>query len=218
MILHQDIQGSEGWHKARSGCCTASMFSDARSRLKKTGEFNAASRAYAFRLALERIGKKPLDDGMETWAMRRGRELEPQARAIYSRITRQDVLPAGFCTTDDVLFGASADGFIGTDKGLEIKCLVDPARIHSVLVKGDVSEFLDQIQGGMWITGRSSWDFVLFLPQLVDVGRSIFMRTIQRDDGYIRELKQDLHDFNAMVEEYRAGVCKNMPVTTTEAF
>ncbi|AOE60405.1 hypothetical protein QZH45_14320 [Pseudomonas corrugata] len=35
---------------------------------------------YAFELAVERIGGAPLDGGFETWQMRRGHELEPEAR------------------------------------------------------------------------------------------------------------------------------------------
>ena len=44
------------------------------------GEFSDGAKAYAFRLAIERISGEPLDEGFETYAMRRGRELEPAAR------------------------------------------------------------------------------------------------------------------------------------------
>src|SRR5690606_23994368 len=38
---------------------------------EKVGEFSEAAKNYAFRLAIERISGEPLDEGFETWAMRR---------------------------------------------------------------------------------------------------------------------------------------------------
>ena len=78
MIIHTAPQGSEDWHKARAGKVTASMFKTARERLKSgkdKGSFTKAARDYAFRLAVERISGLPLDEGFETWQMRRGHEL-----------------------------------------------------------------------------------------------------------------------------------------------
>ena len=118
MILHTAPQGSPEWHAARAGVITASMFATCRQKLKSgpsKGEFAAAAGDYAFRLAVERISGQPLDEGFETWAMRRGHELEPAARLEHELAIGVVVQPAGFVTTDDNLFGASADGLIGED-------------------------------------------------------------------------------------------------------
>ena len=86
MIVVECEQGSEEWHLARAGVPTASMFKVARSRLKSgknQGQFTEAAKDYAFRLAIERISGKPLDEGFETWQMKRGHELEPAARLAH---------------------------------------------------------------------------------------------------------------------------------------
>jgi len=199
-------QGSEEWHLARAGCITASMFVIARSRLKSgpnKGKFTEASKDYAFRLAIERISKVPLDEGFSTWQMKRGNNLEPAARQIHEEVTGLLVDRAGFVTTDDGLFGASADGLIGPKGGSEYKCLVSPERLRDVLVGDDISEFTDQIQGCMWITGREWWHFGLYCPALEPIGKEFFLREVARDDDYIEALELDLIEFNSMVNLYR---------------
>lgn len=204
MILHTAPQGSPEWHAARAGVITASMFATCRQKLKSgpsKGEFAAAAGDYAFRLAVERISGQPLDEGFETWAMRRGHELEPAARLEHELAIGVVVQPAGFVTTDDNLFGASADGLIGEDGGAEYKCLVDPSRLRRVLLTGDISEFMDQIQGGMWITGRTWWDFCLYCPALESIGLQLWHRRVERDDNYIDQMEMDLIAFERLVTE-----------------
>lgn len=204
MILHTAPQGSPEWHAARAGVITASMFATCRQKLKSgpsKGEFAAAAGDYAFRLAVERISGQPLDEGFETWAMRRGHELEPAARLEHELAIGVVVQPAGFVTTDDNLFGASADGLIGEDGGAEYKCLVDPSRLRRVLISGDISEFMDQIQGGMWITGRTWWDFCLYCPALESIGLQLWHRRVERDDNYIDQMEMDLIAFERLVTE-----------------
>ena len=150
-------QGSPEWHQARAGCITASMFRVAREKRKinpNKGDFTDAAKNYAFRLAIERISGKPLDEGFETWQMRRGHELEPEARSMHEAMAGVLVDRAGFVVTDDGWFGASADGLIDADGGCEYKCLISPESLIDVLLLEDLSKYMDQIQGCMWITGR----------------------------------------------------------------
>lgn len=199
-------QGSLEWHQARAGCITASMFVVARSKLKSgpnKGKFTEASKDYAFKLAIERISGMPLDEGHSTWQMKRGNDLEPAARQIHEEVTGLLVDRAGFVTTDDGLFGASADGLINGKGGSEYKCLVAPDRLRDVLVNEDISEFTDQIQGCMWITGREWWHFGLYCPALKPIGKDFFLREVARDDNYIEALEVDLIEFNTLVCLYR---------------
>lgn len=201
-------QGSEEWKAARCGAITASMFHLTRSsaRLKtgvNKGNYNEAAKNYAFRLAVERISCVPLDEGFETWQMRRGHELEPAARQEHETQTGLIVVPAGFLSTDDGWFGASADGLIDDDGGAEYKCLVSPEGLRDVLLDDDLSEFADQIQGCMWIAGRSWWHFALYCPALASIGKQLYWREVRRDDDYIAELEKDLIEFNRLVMKYR---------------
>lgn len=168
------------------------------------GDFSEAAKDYAFRLAIERIGGEPLDEGFETWQMARGRELEPEARAAHEMAAGVVVQPVGLALTDDRAFGASADGFIDATGGAEYKCLVAPDRLRSVLIDGDLSEFADQCQGGMWITGREYWHFALYCPALASVGKELWWREWRRDDDYIEKMEADLIHFKALVDENEA--------------
>lgn len=204
-IVHDAEQGSEDWFCDRAGVITASMFSVARGKLtrgKDKGKPNAQARKYAFAVALERIAGQPMGGGYETWQMRRGRELEPQARALHAFQHDLSIEEAGFITTSCGRFGASADGLIGTDGGAEYKCFLDPDKIREIAIDGDPSLVADQMQGGMAITGRQWWHLGLYCPDLWTVGRELTVIPMARDDDYIDELMADLRQFDELVQHY----------------
>ena len=174
---------------------------------EKIGEPSEGAKSYARRLALERICGAVLSDDFETWAMRRGREMEPDARRAHEIRAGVMVETCGLVLTGDRLFGASADGLIDDDGGAEYKCLVSPDEIYKVWAD-DISEYIDQVQGGMWLTGRVWWDFVMYCPALAPVGRDLYLRRIPRDDAYIEALESDLIDFNRLVEQYKREFLK----------
>lgn len=121
---------------------------------EEVGQPSEAAHNYAFTLAAERISGTPLDGGFETWQMKSGHELEPDARMEHEIQTGLVVQRAGFVTTDDGLFGASADGLIGRDGGSDYKCFLAPEKLRAFLIDNDASGIMDQVQGCMWITGR----------------------------------------------------------------
>lgn len=206
MIIVNCKQGDELWHKSRAGVITASNFALIRNdaRLKSgpnKGQYGEKAQNYAFRLAVERISGSPLDEGFETWSMKRGHDLEEAARIEHESKTGMLVDLAGFVLTDDGKYGASADGLIDDDGGCEYKCLVSPERIRNVLLNDDITEFTDQIQGCMWATGRSWWHFGLYCPALEPIGKQFYMQHIKRDDDYIEALEQDLIEFEKLVSQ-----------------
>lgn len=205
MIVVTCDQGSAEWHKARAGVITASMFSIARERLKtgpNKGDFSAKAKDYAFRLAIERISGEPLDEGFETWQMKRGHDLEPSARMEHEAKTGMFVNRAGFIKTDDGMFGVSVDGLIGDDGGSEYKCFIAPEKLRSIYIDGDISDVHDQSMGGMWITGRQWWHNCLYCPALEPVGKQFWMQEFKRDDNYIEDMERDLWKFAVLVSDY----------------
>jgi hypothetical protein len=166
------------------------------------GEWSDASKDYAFRLAVERISGEPLDEGFQTWAMARGHELEPDARMEHEMQTGLIVQEAGFITTDDDLFGASADGLIGEDGGAEYKCFLNPSKLRQFHIDNDASEIFDQAQGCMWITGRKWWHIGLYCPALASIGKQLWWKEFARDDNYINAMEQDLWEFAQLVASY----------------
>lgn len=205
MKLLECTQGSPEWHAARAGVITASMFSEVRKRLKSgpsKGDYSAAAKDYAFRLAVERISGEALDDGFEAWQMRRGRELEEECRLRHEADIKCIVDLAGFVTTEDNKFGCSADSLINNDGGAEYKCFLAPEKLRAIVVDDDWGDIQDQVQGCLWLTGREWWDQCLYCPALRNAGKDFIRCRTVRDDNYIEQLEVDLLAFEKLVTEW----------------
>lgn len=208
MIFENHEQGSAAWLAARAGVITASEFETATSKLtRKSGKKNAGdptgeAEKYLAAVAIEIISGKPFGDKFETFAMRKGRDREPAARVAYELRTGMIAEESGICFTDDKRFGYSTDGFVGDDGMVEIKCLSDSAKILLTHQEGDVSEYLHQMQGGMWITGRLWCDFILFVPELESAGTDLYIKRVYRNEEFIEQLETDLLAARDMVDRY----------------
>mgnify|MGYP003417765392 FL=1 len=208
MIFQHLIQGSDEWLQARAGAITASRFCDARARLKrasgdrKAGDWHGDAIRYAWTVAMERVAKQSLDDTFQTWQMRRGIDLEPAARRVYEGRTGTLVEESGIVFTDDRWFGYSTDGFVEGDGMVEIKCPAACDKIGAIWANpaGAADEYLDQILGGLWITGRQWCDLVVYCPWLESVGKDLFAQRITRDEAAIEALEADLLSFLALVQ------------------
>lgn len=198
MIYVECEQGSPEWHAARCGVITASKFRDATETTAK-GLPTAKRRLYAAQVAVERISGEPCGEVFNSWQMKRGQEIEPLARMAYEAETGYFATESGVVLTDDRLFGYSTDGFVGDDGMTEIKSLVGAEIVIAMWETEDMSEYMHQMQGGMWITGRKWCDFVMFCPQLASVGKALFLRRVARDDKFIDEMVLGLAEFERSV-------------------
>lgn len=207
MIYHDHPQGSEAWILARCGVITASEFKTARDRTAK-GQPTAKCIGYAARVAVEAIAKRPVDRVFETWQMREGKEQEPIVRNAYEAQTGNLVREVGFITTDDNRYGYSPDGEIDDDGLQEIKVILSADKmiaIWSAYQRKDYAaafeEYMDQCNGGMWVTGRKWVDLVIWCPALEAVGKQLLIHRIERDDNAIDKLEVDLIAFGKMVDD-----------------
>lgn len=206
MIHHDYPQGSDEWLQCRSGVITASRFKDARDTLK-SGAPSSKCTGYAAQVALERIAGRPVDKTFQNWQMREGQEQEGFARMAYEASTGLIVDEVGFVTTDDSLFGYSADGVIGDDGLLEIKTILSGEVALTVCGRRDLSGYMDQCIGGMWLTGRKWIDLVIWCPALEPINKHYAVHRLTRDENAIESLENDLMKFAALVasfeEEFR---------------
>lgn len=192
-------QGSEEWLTARRGVITGSRFKDCRDKLKN-GQPSKSCLDYARDVARERFGGfAPAK--FQNAAMRTGVEQEPAARAMYEARTGYMVEEAGFFRTEDGFFGLSPDGLIDEDGVLEIKTMVSSDTLFTALVDGDLSAYLDQCLGYLWLLGRKWVDLVLWAPDLETAGRKgLHIIRIERDEDAIEKLEADLLAFAALVQ------------------
>jgi exodeoxyribonuclease (lambda-induced) len=222
MIFINCEQGTPEWHQARAGVITASTFSDALSVLKRksgdkeVGDFTDASDTLAINTAFERISGEPYGDTFQTYAMKRGSEQEAFARMRYEQTFSVIVEECGIVLTDDRLFGYSTDGFVGTDGMIEVKTPANSLKIMKMIESGDVEEYIHQMQGGLWITGRKYCDFIMYIPPLKGIGNDLYVKRIYRDENFIEDLEMGLLKFNGRVEQYVAKLNQALPSPVAE--
>lgn len=207
MIHHDHEQGSPEWLAVRKGCITGSRFKDCRDKLKG-GAPSKACIAYAMDTARERAGGSA-PAKFQNAAMRTGTEQETFARTAYERRTGNLVDEVGFFTTDDGMFGLSPDGLIDDDGVLEIKTMVSSDTLFTAVADGDVSAYMDQCLGYLWLLGRQWVDLVLWCPDL----KHMVIKRITRNEDAIEALEADLMAFSRLVTQYettlRAALAAN---------
>lgn len=188
------IQGSEEWLQARCGNATASEF---KSIIAKSKDLRMRA-AYINRLVVERLTNKPAEtfSGANT---RRGQAQEPRGRMGYEARTGNLVEEVGFIKHPEIAAGASPDGLVDEDGGVEIKSVIPTVQIDTILSGAYPSEHKAQVQGNLWITGRAWWDFVSFCPDMPEHLRLYIFR-VQRDEEYIAALEAEVRKFLTEVD------------------
>ena len=159
-------QGGKEWLAARLGVVTASEM-DALVSPEGKVRTGQGPESYVYRKVCERIlGFAP---EASSWAMEQGSIMENEARPWYAFTNEVDVKTVGLLTTDDGKMGASPDGLVGEDGGIEIKCF-QPAKSLEVLLKNEVpKEYVMQIQTSLFVSGRKWWDFLSYSRQFPQV-------------------------------------------------
>lgn len=181
-------QGDAAWHQLRCGKFTGSRFVEVVARNKKTGEKLKAWDDLIWEIAAERLTGTQ-DAGIDAYALRWGREVEPYARQAYEAATGHFVDQVAFVTHPEYPFaGASPDGLVNDDGGLEMKSPKNSVIHLQRFDTGVPEEFIPQIQGCMWVTGRAWWDFVSYDPRQPEKLRLLRL-TVKRDQAFIKRLE-----------------------------
>lgn len=205
LVVLDHPQGSEEWFQARLGLPTASHFATIMADGKDGGP-SLTRRDYLYRLAGEIITGRVAEETFKSRAMERGKEMEPEAIADYEARKGIEVQRVGLGINFSGLkrCGASPDGLVGFDGGLETKTM-RPDLMIPLLLKGTAmpAEHRAQVQGNMLVWERDVWDFKIFYPGMPD-----FTVTIARDETYLRELHNAIeifnHDLKQLVAKLRA--------------
>jgi putative phage-type endonuclease len=165
MIIRGIEQGTDEWKRLRAGRITASCMADVMAFDAKTGKEPLKARQnYLAQLLAEILSGRP-KQGVQTFAMLRGSELEADARMEYEVSTGSFVEQVTFAIHDDFDFiGASPDGLVGADGMIEIKCPEDICKHLEAIRFGMPKEHKPQVQAGMWCTGRKWCDFISYHP------------------------------------------------------
>ena len=180
-------QRSPEWFEARLGVPTSSNFSKI---ITMTGKPSTQSKNYMYKLAGEKVSKV-IEDSYQNSAMLRGIELEDEARQMYQIVSGNAVEEVGFCITEgDMICGASPDGLMGDDGLIEIKCPAVHTHVGYLMDNKLPSEYFQQVQGQLLVTGRKYCDFVSYFP-----GIKPLIIKVERDEDFLKLLKVELTMF-----------------------
>lgn len=185
-------QGTPEWYAARAGIPTASEFDTVLAKGKSGGE-SKTRRTYMLKLVGERLTGAPMysynNDHMD-----RGKEMEAEARTLYSMVSDLEPVQIGFMRRGDA--GASPDSLVGDAGLLEIKTKLAHLQLDVLLTDELPPEHRAQCQGQLWIAQREWVDFVSYWP-----GLPLFTKRVFRDEDYIKRLAEAVRAFNAEMEE-----------------
>lgn len=197
-IIDNIEQGSVEWLNARLGKVTASRVKDVLSKGRGSAPSKTAE-TYMMELIAEILTgeSKPF---FENDAMRWGTETEPQARSMYE--VNNDfisVREVAYVEHNESIL-ISPDGLIGTDGLLEIKCPTTTTQLKRALSDDCSADYKAQIQMQLWVTEREWCDFVSFDPRL-DCSAGYLQQRVERDEKYIKEMKEKVYAFTKRMNE-----------------
>lgn len=186
------IQGSPEWYASRCGKITASCFGKLAGS-GRSGGFSQTAITYMGQVLAERLTGVPQDE-IQSKYLDHGNKHEPTARQLYQwyMTERAELQQVGFVDHPEVPFcGGSPDCLVGDDGLLEIKC---PYFVHNHLANieldgTDNRDYIWQMQGLLWITGRKWCDFVSFHPYVPEPLRFHVVR-YERDEDVIEEIAE----------------------------
>ena len=204
MKIYNCLQGSEEWERIRMGKATASQFH--RIVTPKKLQLASAAQGYACELACQLLGVAS-PQPVPSWDMEQGTEREPWAIEEYEVLHGVEVRRVGFVMPDETCgYGCSPDGFIGDDGLIEVKC-PKAETFMGYAVDGVDSDYLLQVQGQLWITGRKWCSLFIWHPEL----EPIEFRTF-RDDRVIDALAEHVPEFVKRVREVTRKVRTRSPL------
>jgi len=181
-------QGSETWNQLRCGVPTASDFNKI---VNSKGQPSTQREKYLYQLAVERITKK-VEPTYQNGNMFTGKLRELDARNYYEFCKKVKVKQVGFCLRDKPKCGCSPDSLVSINGGLEIKCPLGTTHVQYLLDNRLAVEYIPQVQGSLFVTGRDWWDFMSHYPDM----RPLIVR-VKPDKAFQAKLKRELELFCA---------------------
>lgn len=183
--IHDVEQGSPEWFDIRMGKMTAS-------HAQAIGNCGKGLDTYITELMSEFFSSKEKEQFSNSHTDR-GNEYEPTARELYEFENDVEVKEVGFVEFNEYV-GASPDGLVGEDGGVEIKC-IDDKDFFKHLLNGEKevdSKHIWQIQMNLLITGRKWWDLIIYNPNY-------------KKSMCVYRILPDVEKFNGLREGFQKG-------------
>lgn len=215
--------GTDEWINARLGRVTASRFGDImtepRSKTAQAaGLMSESANSYLLEVVASAITGQSRVGGKSA-AMERGVDLEADAIDAYATSRFIDVEKGRLImrTADNV--AATPDGFI--DEGedgpglIEVKCPESKQHLQTFLDQRLPDDYLEQVQGQMWVAGRRWCDFISYDDRFPAPMRLVVIRVV-RNDEFVAELSAKVIAFGAKVAEKVASLKEYLRSCSTD--
>ena len=189
MKIYNFPQNTPEWYEVRLGKLTAS-------RAQAIGNCGKGLETLCWEKAAEIITGK-LPEQIESEDIRRGHELENEARGAYSIETGRPVEQVGFVEYSKYA-GCSPDGLV-KDGLIEIKCKNDVNHLKLLTRQKPESEYMWQMQMQMLVTKRRWCDFVSYNPHFVD--KPLIIIRIDQDLTMQRDLLEGIKKGTKRIQE-----------------
>lgn len=207
MAIYTDIQqGSDEWLALRAGKITASRIADVMAK-GRGGNPSASRENYAAELIAERLTGTPYPR-YRSAEMQWGTDHEDEARLAYQFQTGNTVDQVAFVDHPRIEnAGASPDGLIGDDGGIEIKCPNTATHLKTIDTETVAGKYLWQMQWVMACADRQWMDYISYDPRLPGSLSMMVIRVYRDEDAIeqaeeaVRELDREIAD---AVERYAA--------------
>lgn len=177
-------QGSPEWLALRCGKITGSRFRAVMDLNKRNGQPNKARRDLVLALRQELFTGEPERVEVNEY-MAHGSAMEPLARAAYEFMRDCECSVPAFIQHPTLPYiGYSPDGLVDEHGLIEIKSpALEPRHLRTVESRQVPDDYMPQVQGGLWVTGRQWADFISYFPSI-----SVEIVRVHRDDEYIKRL------------------------------
>lgn len=191
MIIVNCEQGTDEWFSEKAGKPSASNFSLI---VTTKGEPSKSRIGYMHQLAAEAITGQ-VEQGYKNPIMEEGTRREDESRNLYEMMFDCEVQQVGFVYPNELKqYGCSPDGLADNglaDKwGLEMKNPLPKTHVGYLLGGKLPTDYFQQVQGSLLVTGFDRWDFMSYSP-----GLKPFIIRVEPDAKFIEKLKQHLDDF-----------------------
>jgi len=205
MITVTEDQRTDEWLQARAGKVTASRFKDVISRTAK-GLPTADRTRYLWQIVTERLTGQPVQMP-DAAPLRWGRENEDAARTAYLFTSSAKLTETGFVAHPTLACGASPDGLLSDESDpdgmfglIEIKCPWNTQVHLETWLNGMPEDHQAQIQGQMWLTGRTWCDFVSFDPRM-PADLQLYVQRVKGDPEFQARLEREIISFSAEADD-----------------
>jgi len=193
MIVIDLEQGSEEWFQEKLGKPSAS---NANQIVTSQGKLSKQREGYLYTLAAERVTGKRADT-YKNENMQVGNDREQESRDLYTLVTGEEIKTVGVVyKNDEKKFLCSPDGIIESKRcGFEVKNVLPKTQVKYLLTAKVPTEYIVQIQFGLYVTGFDRWEFCTYSPGL----RPLIIH-VNRDESLIMALHHELELFCAELD------------------